>query len=276
MSSQIPDLWDTCYEGEHRSLKSPVQFKNEFCAICMNVGCRNSRGAGTKWNQRMMNQEDRLLTNPQFAPDNAAKVLGLPDFKNMIQEALRIEISTKRNDWEPVSDAEVGRAAAEMLGVVPPKSFQAVADPTPTEPDTAPDPVEDPKPVQSQWKIRGRTLDRTGKPLTYVVTQHEDGTWGCTCPSREVPCKHAREIQGRIRPPESPKPPPSDPVRPPPVSRRMPFPSALNTSPPQGGVMIGGAQPPPPEHDPWAAPARPKERKIEVGGRVTFGTNKKK
>lgn len=272
MSKQLPDLFDGCYEGEHRQ-QSPEAFKKQFCDNCMNVGCRNSRGAGTRWNQRMMTQEDRLLINPQFAPDNAATVLGLPDFKNMIQEALRIEISTQRNDWEPVSDADVGRAAAEMLGMIPPSGFQKAPDPEP-EPEPA---EEDPlKPVRGQWKVRGATRDAKGRPLTYVVTEYEDGEWHCTCPSRENPCKHARDIQGRQAPVAEPAPPPSDPVRPSPTPRRTPMPRAMNTSQPQGGIMVGGAAPPPEPVDPWAAPVRPKERKIEVGGRVTFKSSKKK
>lgn len=134
MGRQLPDLFDGCYDGEHRKLKSPVQFKDEFCAVCMNVGCRNSKGAGSLWNQRMQTQEDRLLNNPEFAPENTALVMGLPDFRNMIQDALKIEISTQRGDWEPVSDADVGRAAAEMMGVIPPGSpmgFQPEPEPEP-------------------------------------------------------------------------------------------------------------------------------------------------
>ena len=274
MSRNLPDLWDTCYEGEHRSLKSPEQFKNEFCNACMNVGCRNSRGAGTKWNQRIISQEERLLNNPQFAPDNAAQVLGLPDFKNMIQEALRIEISTKRNDWEPVSDVEVGRAAAEMLGVVQPQTrnpqgFEAEV-PTPAAEGEASEP-EDTKEMLGQWKVRGDSVSESGVRKTYVVTQYQDEGWHCTCPSRENPCKHSRKIQSKLVPqfkdPELPKP---NPVVPKPVHRNFP-PTSMNTSAPEGGVMIGGGPPPVPKLpvDPWE-PTAPKVKKIEVGGRVKF------
>lgn len=270
MSRSLPDLWDSCYEGEHRRIKSPEQFKNEFCSACMNVGCRNSRGAGTKWNQRIISQEDRLLNNPQFAPEDAATALGLPDFKNMIQEALRVEISTQRNDWEPVSDADVGRAAAEMLGIVQPP----VEKPKGFEPEVPPE--ESPEPEETreklgQWKVKGDSVDERGNRRTYVVTQYQDGDWSCTCPSRENPCKHSRGIQNRLSPqPKEPDSPRPDPVVPKPAPRSS-FPTSMNTPAPDGGIMIGGGPPPAPKPpvDPWE-PTAPKVKKIEVGGRVKF------
>jgi hypothetical protein len=270
MSRSLPDLWDSCYEGEHRRIKSPEQFKNEFCSACMNVGCRNSRGAGTKWNQRIISQEDRLLNNPQFAPEDAAITLGLPDFKNMIQEALRVEISTQRNDWEPVSDADVGRAAAEMLGIVQP----SVAKPKGFEPEVPPEEPPEPEETREklgQWKVKGDSVDERGNRRTYVVTQYQDGEWSCTCPSRENPCKHSRGIQNRLSPqPKEPDSPRPDPVVPKPAPRSS-FPTSMNTPAPDGGVMIGGGPPPAPKPpvDPWE-PTAPKVKKIEVGGRVKF------
>jgi hypothetical protein len=298
MGRQLPDLFDGCYDGEHRKLLAPEQFKQMFCEVCMNVGCRNSKGAGSKWNQRMMTQEDRLLNNPAFAPDMTAEIMGLPDFQNMIQDALRIEISTQRGDWEPVTDADVGRAAAEMMGVVPPSGFQTQRDPTPDpvqqeapEPPAAAPTHEPPdcgqqdsaldtpltnEPVEGRWRVRGDTPDENGKPRTYTVTLHGEDRWSCDCPSRENPCKHSRYIQARLAPKESEAPKP-DPVRPQPAPRRAPFPSAMNTNQPQGGVMVGGGPPPPPEPaDPWAVPDGPPMRRLDVGGRVTFGAGTKK
>ena len=40
--------------------------------------------------------------------------------------------------------------------------------------------------------------------------------------------------------------------------------------------MVGGAPTPPSEPDPWAAPTGPKDRVIDVGGKITFGSGKKK
>ena len=280
MSRQLPDLLDGCYDGEHRKLLAPEQFRQMFCDVCLNPGCRNSRGAGSKWSHRMLTQEDRLLNNPDFAPEHAAEVMGLPDFKDMIQEALRIEISTQRNDWEPVTDAEVGRAAAEMMGVLPPSpsGFQKPKEPEPEPEPQSPDP--EPEEVEGRWRVRGDSKDSSGNLRTYTVTLHKDGEWECSCPSTKVPCKHVQYINGRVN--SAPRIQPEvhkDPVAPTPAPNRrvVPPPQQFNTSQPQGGIMIGGPQQSPatqePE-DPWAAP-KIKERKIGVGGTVTFSRSKK-
>ena len=308
----LPDLFDGCYEGEHRKAMSPEEFTQTFCSACMNAGCQNSRGAGMKWTQRMMTQEERLLNNPDFAPENTAAILGLPDFPDMLRQALAVEISDRRGDWEPVTDADVGRAAAEMMGVIPPSS------PAGFRPEPVPEPVPEPEPepealdpepsdndpsdpttvtpdqqiskpdndqappepiaplTDGTWRVQGDTTDAKGKRLIYDVVLHKDGSWECSCPSRENPCKHARDIAvKRARAADmTPMKPAPNPTRP---ERKRPPPPrpSFNTNMPSGGVMVGGGPPPAPEADPWAAPA-PKERVIGVGGKVTFGTGKKK
>ncbi len=284
MSRQLPDLLSDCYDGEHRKLLAPEQFKQMFCDVCLNPGCRNSKGAGSKWSNRIATQEDRLLNNPAFAPEMTAELMGIPDFKDMIQEALRIEVSTRRNDWEPVTDADIGRAAAEMLGVIPPASFQS-PDPNPEPPgppepehkaEDTPEPEEE-REVEGKWRVRGDSKDKDGNHRTYTVTLYQEDTWECSCPSRENPCKHVSYIKGRLE--SSPKPPVrqyEDPVAPPPApSRQFSPPQNFNTPQPQGGITIGGPIPnPAPEpHDPWEAP-KIKERKIGVGGTVTFSRGK--
>lgn len=317
----LPDLFDGCYEGEHRKLLSPEQFKQMFCGVCLNPGCLNSRGAGSKWTQRMLTQEDRLLHNPQFAPEDAATALGLPDFKDMVHQALALEISDRKGDWEPVSQAEVGRAAAELVGVVPaPSGFQEapespVLDSDPTDPTTlTPEPHENISPssaipeatdeapkveveppessvsdstpavsdstqeaIEGHWRVHGDSRDQKGNNVIYDVTLYKDGSWECSCPSRENPCKHARDIatkMARAADMLPPKEPPPNPTRPP--KRPAPPRPSFNTNMPSGGVMVGGAPTPPSEPDPWAAPTGPKDRVIDVGGKITFGSGKKK
>ena len=326
MGKQLPDLWDGCYDGEHRKLLAPEQFKQMFCDVCLNPGCGNSRGAGSKWSQRMLTQEDRLLHNPQFAPEDTAVIMGLPDFKDMVREALSLEISDRKGDWEPVSDAEVGRAAAEMMGVAtPPAAFQA-EDPEVLHPvdDLEPDPTvsgdptvdttvtpqteglsprreseeilpehkesyappkdaaehqegESPPPssIEGKWKVRGDSKGKDGKHSIYEVVLYADGRWECGCASRENPCKHARDLALRIaNAPRDVVDPVEDPLpRGTPPAQAAPL--RMNTSTPQGGIMVGGGVPDPvaEEADPWA-PAEPKDRVIEVGGRVSFGSGK--
>ena len=115
MARQPEDLWDGCYEGDHRKM-APEQFKQVFCDNCMNAGCTHSKGVGTGWVKRMMTQEDRLLNNPQFADPNDPRfrdIAGI-DFEDMLREALAIEISEKKGDWSAPTEAEIGQAAAEL------------------------------------------------------------------------------------------------------------------------------------------------------------------
>lgn len=349
MSNSLPDLWDECYTGEHRKHLAPEQFKQMFCGICLNHGCQNSRGAGTLWSRRMQTQEDRLLNNPNFADASAGIRLGLPDFKDLFREALAIEISDRKGDWEPVTEAEIGQAAAELLGVIPPSGFQKPEPEPEPKPLTAkevivllrgasdletldsllpegekrrtvlniykvmqakltpPDPVPDAPPsttlipdtlqnaegapdekevsppedrtltereIEGQWKMRGTTPAADGKKPTYEVILYADGEWSCSCPSRENPCKHARDIAGRLAAAPEPSPMVENPTRPA-QAPRPPQPLQMNTRQPVGGVMVGGGSPPV-EEDPWAVPDKPKDRVIGVGGRVTFGSGKKK
>jgi hypothetical protein len=131
--------------------------------------------------------------------------------------------------------------------------------------------------LEGRWRVQGDTTDAKGKRLLYEVTLHLDGAWECSCPSRENPCKHARDIAlKRARAADMmPTKPAPNPTRPERRSSAPPRPS-FNTNLPSGGVMVGGGEPPAPEPDPWAAPAAPKERVIGVGGSITFGTSKKK
>lgn len=282
---KIPDLWNNCYDGEHRKAMSPEVFKQTFCDACMNTGCSNSKGAGTQWMKRMLTQEDRLLNNPDFANTNDPRFSGFAEmnFKNMMQEALAIEIADRKGDWEVPTQEEIGQAAAEMLGVLPPTSFQP--DPEP-EPDPEPDPEPEPPPrlvdEVGQTDIEGKTLEepeegpdgewqiKGDSGNLYLVTLWKDGSWKCGCPSIKE-CKHIHEIKRKLSQ-APPEPVREDPVRPPPPppGAFVRNPKALNTTQPQGGVMVGGA-PLPPEPDPWAAPPKSKERVIDIGGKVTFG-----
>ena len=289
---KIPDLWNNCYDGEHRKAMTPEVFKQTFCDACMNSGCTNSKGAGTQWMKRMLTQEDRLLNNPQFADTDDPRFSGFAEmnFKNMMQEALAIEIADRKGDWEIPTQEEIGQAAAEMLGVVPPAAFKA-PEPEPEEENVQPEPepAAEPPPQEppprlvdevGQTDIEGNVVEEdtvTGRwqlkgdsGTTYEITLHKDGSWACTCPSRKE-CKHMDAIASKLSK-APPEPVTEDPTMPPPPPGAfIRQPRARNTSQPSGGVMVGGA-PLPPEPDPWAAPVkRPKERVIEVGGKVTFG-----
>jgi hypothetical protein len=260
----LPDLWDNCYEGEHRRLKSPEDFRAEFCGACMNAGCRNSRSSESKWSRRIRTQEDRLLVNPRFADENAAQRLWIVDFEDTLRQALALEVSTQKGDWSVPTDAEIGRAAAEMVGMVAPTGFQPAT----------PEPPEPPKPpAPERWRVQGDSTDSRGRRHVYEVTRTSEGVWGCSCPSRETPCKHVRDIERRLARSPEPTPPTRSPEPTPPTRPAAPpgFRPSRNTATPAGGITLGN---PPPASDPWA-PKSPKGRVVPVGGRVTMGGNKR-
>ncbi len=297
--ASLPDLWDGCYDQDHRKQMSPDEFRSTFCHNCANARCRNSQGSGmTDWLKRMMTQEDRLLNNPDFADPRDPQYASIRDldFKSMIRRSLAIEVSTRKGDWSVPTSEEIGRAAAEMTGMIP-TSFQAPlvdeirltdlegrSAPTSREPeeDSTPSPPalaapattapsrgpQEPREPRS-WKIRGASGN------VYETTLHPDGSWECSCPSLESPCKHARKIEDRQR-----REPVLETETVPTRAKPLPHvPSMHNTRAPAAGIMVGGGEPPPPiaPSDPWEAPpTKPKERVIPVGGRVRFSSGKKK
>ena len=133
---KLPDLWDECYTPEHRRLGKPEEFRAVFCDKCVNPGCRNSAAAGTKWSRRMQSQEENLLAKPRFADPNdpTFRDIRSVDWDNAIRQALAIEVSTRKGDWSVPTEQEIGRAAAELVGIAPP-SFTA-----PPEPEPEPEP----------------------------------------------------------------------------------------------------------------------------------------
>ena len=134
----LPDLWGDCYTPEHRKLGSPEEFRTTFCDKCVNPGCRNSVAAGTKWSRRMASQEENLLTNPRFADPQDPAFAGVRDinWESALRKALAIEVSTRKGDWSVPTEDEIGRAAAEMVGIAPP-SFLA-PEPVEEEPEERP------------------------------------------------------------------------------------------------------------------------------------------
>ena len=70
------------------------------------------------------------------------------------------------------------------------------------------------------------------------MTLYADGGWGCTCPSRENPCVHAREIAGRLQAAPESQPDPVNPTRPPPAPRGTQGELYLEKSPEIVGFVV--------------------------------------
>jgi hypothetical protein len=263
----LADLFNQCYSGDHQKMP-PEQFKQTFCAACQNSGCKNSRTGQSLWMSRMLTQEEILLRNPNFAPEGLGS--GLPDFKDMIQRALALEISERKGDWSVASPVEVLDAARELVGLAPTgfvKAPEPVVVPEPEPEPAPPEPVIAPEPqIADRWNVRGDAGD------TYEVTRTTDNKWSCSCKAFtfKKSCKHVQDIAAKLA--RAPEPVPPVPVA---HSRPAPFlPPSQNTRMPSGGIMIGGGAPPsaqPEQPDPWAVP----ERVIKVGAKVVLGGGNK-
>lgn len=297
--ADLRDLWGECYAGEARAMP-PEQFKQTFCGVCQNGGCKNSRAAGTLWSKRMATQVEDLLTNPKFADldDPVFREIRSLNFQDKVREALAIEVSTRKGDWSIPTETEVVQLAAEITGAAPPPVFfQPSAFNAPEPPRTAPEPPPEPvrapsqvlpaDPNDGEWEVRGDT------PNSRYKVQRAQGVWSCTCPafSYHQGCKHVLDVSARLaRAPVVTPPPPPNTAQdnknlraPDPTAWTQAFalrgvPAMQNTAVPATGVMVGGAPPPPsaPAPDPWAAPAPPPTRTVNefvipVGGKVVMG-----
>jgi hypothetical protein len=256
MSNSIPDLWDSCYEGSHKTT-SPESFKSTFCGNCMNSGCRNSRGAGMTWVKRMQTQEDRLLHNPVFgdpdSPEN--RHLSGMNFKSMLREALAIQISSDKGDWAVPTEAEIGQEAAKLAQMVQPLAPAGFQPPEPddvsppeklvdevlitgldgkghrTPPEPAPEKVVQPPPFPEKEPIGSwKTIGDSGS--VYLVQLFQGDVWTCECKgfkhSRTGTCKHVEGVSKRLsRAPEplapaNPEPPTPEPPSPAPAPVEAP------------------------------------------------------
>jgi len=211
----------------------PDQFVEVFCQRCKNPECRRAAFGSPRMEQRVRDQEQRLL-HPERADHTLAKYAHIveAEFKSMLHRAVQLEIADQRGDWEipeiPVLDGQVHVAPADAVDA----AIKAMAKPKlqmePTE-ETSLDPPEN---------------DFSEEPLPSVA---EEG---------------AEEAEGVQ------EAPPQDPGSKPPIVR----PTGHNTATPQG-VILGDEPLPElePAHDPWAVPEGPVAKKVEVGATVKMG-----
>lgn len=252
------DLLKDCLVDPYfeKRITSPEIFKRDVCSGCKNYKCVNAKGKFTLFEKRMSTQEDRLLTNPKFADprDPRFRDIAMVDFPDMARQVVALEVTSRKKDWSVPTETEVEQLVAELAKATAstPLHFQGGTNP------------------KGEWEVRGDS----GK--SYRVTLAEDGTWGCTCPSRVQPCKHVRDTALKLsRAPEEPtRATAQAPVLPPAMPPPGPVfaPHSMNTTLPPEGIMVGGARPTP-KVDPWAPPAE-KPRVVPVGGKVVFGPKK--
>jgi len=104
----IDDYFQECYMPNQTKI-SPEQFDQSFCQVCKNLDCIRAGWAESSWVERMSTQVDRLLDNPNFADprDPQYNRVREHDFPSLLQEAIRVEIVTQRNDWSIPTQEDV-------------------------------------------------------------------------------------------------------------------------------------------------------------------------
>jgi len=295
------DMFSECYTGDQQRIVSPEDFRRVICQRCRNPECSNSALGKSLWINRMETQADILLDNPLFADPNDPRYQAFREmnFADMARQAVALEVSAQRGDWEIPSDAEVEQMVQQM-GVAP-VGFQ----PEEPEPEPALEPEPEPEP-EMLWE--GTAKGKKGAIYAVTLADLGDGNpvWSCTCPNfqyRKAPpegCKHiveARDLYMQAQmaeaetvvedeapaPPEEPterKPRDIDPEAWSQMRERGHVPRAPNTRFPNEGMMVDGSPAPPetpPEpEDPWAVPTKPEGDVVEVHGKVRMGGGKPK
>lgn len=281
------DLWKECYSGNHQQHLSPEDFKRLFCRLCRNPECENSASGRSKWANRIETQVDRLLDNPVFADvrdPQFASIHGL-DFGDAMRQAIALEITSQKGDWEIPTDAEAEEFAAKMTAQMP-RGFQG------------PEPEDDDEPeVAVLWEGQAKGSKKgTFYKVTLARVGSSEPVWSCTCPATQYGtappggCKHVvaaraqfeadREAEVEVTE-EKPEPvavvderegqqPGVDPQTWQQMRDRNRVPKSPNTPIPDGGIMVGGA-PPPELEDPWAVPTPPTDDVVAVGGKIVMG-----
>lgn len=106
------DFWKECYLDQKIS---PKEFQQRFCAVCKNQECHRAEWGESRWLQRVSTQEDRLLTNPNFADPRDPKYRHIRehDFPSLLREAIRIEVIEQKADWSIPTEADITAAVSE-------------------------------------------------------------------------------------------------------------------------------------------------------------------
>lgn len=237
------DLLATCHEGEFRNY-NPRDFDQTFCKHCRNDGCSRAKWAEDAFSARISTQEERFFNAPpsNLALPKFAQIAGM-DFRNMLQEAMRLEIADRRGDWEvpeiPVLDGRSRVAEPQTTSAVDEAIRQLSTSKGTNAPGLPPAP-----PAQ----------------VAHLEVQEDE-----PLPEPELPPEPAA-------PPE-PAPPPPQPSGPPPLIQPG------NTEAPEDGIMIGGGPRPDsgavPAHEDWGPP-KETEIIVPVGATVRMGGRDKR
>jgi hypothetical protein len=172
------------------------------------------------------------------------------NFPSLFREAIRIELSDRKGDWNVVSDQEVDAVLGKGGLLVGPTGLPITTPPKPEVPE------EDEAP-----KL----------PPAFAVTVETEPEL----------FPQEREPEPSPEPVRKPNPPKQPPKQPPPRMPQQGIP--MNTEIPPEGIMLDGGPtpssgisgPPVPEVDPWAVPDGPAVKKVAVGATIRLGGSQK-
>jgi len=261
MATRNKNLLDLCND---RGM-APQEFMHTFCRRCRNKECVNATWGLGRFDIRMMTQEDRLLINPNLVNDERPEFehIQTMNFGNLLQKAMKLEISSQKNDWTIPDVPEVG-LGDERGTAAEEKTTSAVDDA-----------------VKQLAKLQGKpepelpqVMNETERMMLEFADEAEEQ------PDHFVP---AGEVEGMPPPPPQQIPPAPDtpkavprPTNPSPPNHEF----AANTPIPEEGVMLDGSTPPstpvtapkPKEHAAVASWGEPKPKEtIPVGATIRMG-----
>ena len=147
----MKDLLAGCMEsvadrGDGLDLSS---FQELFCKHCRNPDCQRARWSQDQFSARVKHQEERLLQPDRVSPESLGISLP-PNFIDMVQEAMKLEISDRNGDWEPVTEFSItdgkDEQASKDTNLAVDAAVRQLSQDAPTEP-ASPAAVQTPAPI---------------------------------------------------------------------------------------------------------------------------------
>jgi len=248
--SEKKDLLGYC--NEHGM--PPRQFMQTFCQRCRNTECVNASWGTSVWQNRMRNQKEILLDNPQFADlrDPKFQRIHTNDFPSLLEKAVQLEIADRRGDWEipevAITDNKLERAQGSTTDAVD-EAVKALA--------------------KAQGKVEPDLPDRQmAEKEEFIEETHQMMQEDQEMPPGFHPeSEGAEENDPNVVKTGEEKSPPTTAT---PTPRKF-----SNTEIPNEGIVIGGGEIPKkkeaaPKADPWAVP-KDKPEVVKVGAKIRMG-----
>lgn len=203
----MSDFLDGCNE---QGMKV-TDFEHMFCDFCRNPECDRAKWADSLFTQRIMTQENRLL-NPQQADPTLSKYEPLQRavFKDMLEQAVRLEIANRRGDWvvpeigatldvTETPEQIIERAVRQAVKFQPKEEGDLSKEEM--TPEGTPTQADDPIPPQ----VTGTPVIISAAPKVFIPRAHNTSvpTGGIMLGGASAPAPPAQEADPWAAPPES-------------------------------------------------------------------------